>query len=104
MGLPSVGKLVRDRIPEIIEATGQRPRVSRVSGEDLLDALILKISEEAQELGEADAPHRLEELADIYEVLVAATDALGYQLDEVAATAEEKRKVRGGFTEGWWLH
>ena len=56
-------KLVRDRIPDIIQAKGKDCRFSRVSGEQLKSGLEAKLSEEIQEF--IDSGRDLEELADI---------------------------------------
>ncbi|WP_406039425.1 hypothetical protein OG799_28535 [Micromonospora sp. NBC_00898] len=41
------GKLVRDRIPEIISAGGEIPEVQVLGAEDFFPALIAKLHEEA---------------------------------------------------------
>lgn len=103
MSLPPNGKLVRDRIPEIITAAGGAPHVVQLTGEQLLPALQLKMAEEFSELINADSSHQLEELADVYEVLRASALAVGSCLDEVASAAEDKAAARGGFARGLWL-
>src|SRR5262249_38792282 len=65
------GKLVRDRIPEIIRASGDRP-VTRVADiGEYLGRLGDKLVEEAQEARDADREHQAEELADTLEVVYA---------------------------------
>ena len=44
------GKLVRDRIPEIIRSTGRTPEVRVLDGEELREALLSKLEEETCEL------------------------------------------------------
>jgi predicted house-cleaning noncanonical NTP pyrophosphatase (MazG superfamily) len=39
------GKLVRDRIPEIIRSTGGMPEVRVLEGDELLEALLPKLEE-----------------------------------------------------------
>ncbi len=97
------GKLVRDRIPEIIEATGVEPQVRSLQGDELLDALIAKLGEEAAELRAAKDSERVEELADVLEVIDALAAHLGISVQEVQQTAEIKRALRGGFGKGLWL-
>ena len=60
-----MGKLVRDRIPEIIRADGREPEVRVLSATDYLAALNEKLLEEAHELKGAEPESRLEEAADV---------------------------------------
>ena len=62
-------KLVRDRIPEIIEASGKSCRTSISTGEELIQRLQSKLIEEFNEFVESGKD--LEELADILEVSTA---------------------------------
>jgi predicted house-cleaning noncanonical NTP pyrophosphatase (MazG superfamily) len=98
------GKLVRDRIPEIIREQGREPIVRTIQGAELFEALVAKVAEEAEELrlsvGRAD---QMEELADLLEVVNAIARHLGIELSEVEAVAGTKRTRRGGFTKGLWL-
>lgn len=94
-------KLVRDRIPEMIEGGGEHVIVRHATGEDLLDLLRQKIVEEALELNAADSHGDVvTEAADIIEVLRAIAMALGQSFDDLVSAAEHKRARRGGFEEG----
>jgi predicted house-cleaning noncanonical NTP pyrophosphatase (MazG superfamily) len=97
------GKLVRDRIPEIIRARGEEPIVHAISGEALLDALIAKLAEESEELRSAAIADQAEELADLLEVVRAIALHLGIDLQELEEVGASKREERGGFAEGLWL-
>jgi predicted house-cleaning noncanonical NTP pyrophosphatase (MazG superfamily) len=97
------GKLVRDRIPEIISTNGEVPKVRVLEPQEVLPALIAKLHEEADELGLAEPADRLDELADVYEVLAALTTTLGFTENQVAEAATIKRNARGGFTHHLWL-
>jgi len=44
--IPTYNKIVRDRIPEIIQSKGKQCRFSAVSGEELLSGLEEKLQEE----------------------------------------------------------
>ena len=59
--------------------------------------------EEAEELRTADPGARLEEAADVYEVLLAIAQTLEVDMATVAATADAKRAERGGFERRLWL-
>jgi predicted house-cleaning noncanonical NTP pyrophosphatase (MazG superfamily) len=97
------GKLVRDRIPEIITSDGQTPKVRVLDDQDLLPALIAKLHEETEEVASAEPNARLGELADVREVLAALTIAFGFTEAEVDEAAASKRAERGGFARRLWL-
>lgn len=87
-------KLVRDKIPEIILASGKEP-VTRISGEEKYKQLLKdKLVEEVKEYLDSDNP---EELADILEVLMALSSSKGIEWKEIEQIAKEKREERGGF-------
>lgn len=93
-------KLVRDKIPELIERAGGLPRV-RVATDDELDLFLRKkIVEEAQELLETGD---IEEIVDIYEVL--ESFARHRKIDDGLLETQKlaKNLVRGGFTQGYIL-
>jgi len=98
-----MGKLVRDRIPEIIRAQGGDPQVRVLAEDELLPALTAKLIEEAREAHDADADHLLEELADIREVLLAILAHRGWSEDDLEKAGLIKARDRGGFAEGYWL-
>ena len=87
-------KLVRDRIPEIIEASGKACVTEVLPKEAYIQALDAKLSEE---LAEYQQSKSLEELADLLEVMGAVVKARGYTWEELTHVREEKRVRRGGF-------
>ena len=87
-------KLVRDRIPEIIEASGAECKTEILSDEEYLKMIDAKLDEE---LAEYHKDKNLEELADLLEVIHAATAARGYTLEELERVRAEKFQKRGGF-------
>ena len=96
-------KLVRDRIPEIIQAGGHYP-VTRVLDEaGYRQALLDKLVEEAQEAASASIPDLPGELTDVLEVLRALTAAAGMSWEQLLALADDKRHHRGGFTSKIFL-
>lgn len=90
----SQGKLVRDKIPQIITATGKKPIIRIMEQEEYLEELDRKLNEEVAEYQEDKS---LEEMADVLEVLFAICEARGYSLEELMAVRDEKRERRGGF-------
>lgn len=90
-------KLMRDRIPEIIQSKGRHP-VTRVLDEaSYRQALLAKLIEEAQEASHATADGLPGELADVLEVLRALALAAGMSWAQLLALADDKRSQRGGF-------
>lgn len=66
-----MGKLVRDRIPDIIRASGRTPLVTTLGIVDYHAALRQELQEEVAELVAAHGGEILEEAADVLEVLAA---------------------------------
>ena len=89
-------KLVRDRIPEIIEASGNTCITEILSNEDYLRMLDTKLDEE---LAEYHADQNIEELADLMEVIRACAVARGYTIEELEQVRAEKVAKRGGFAK-----
>ena len=87
-------KLVRDRIPEIIEASGKTCEIEILSDEEYLEMLDKKLDEE---LAEYHHEQNIEELADLLEVLYTTAKARGYSIEELDHVRIEKQKARGGF-------
>ena len=88
------GKLVRDRIPEIIARSGAKP-VTRILGEDEYGVeLRRKLQEEVAEFAQSG---RLEELADILEVTYALAAQQGVSRSRLENMRSRKREERGGF-------
>lgn len=87
-------KLVRDRIPEIIEANGKICVWETLSQEDYIRLLDEKLNEELSEYQESKS---LEELADLLEVMQAVVRARGWTLEELEHVRADKAAKRGGF-------
>ena len=86
-------KLVRDRIPEIIEESGKICIAEILSDEDYLRMIDAKLDEE---LAEYHKDQNIEELADLLEVVRAAAIARGYTLKELERVRAEKAEKRFG--------
>lgn len=87
-------KLVRDKIPEIIEKDGKTCTCSVLSDEEYLKKLDEKLGEELAEYQESKS---MEELADLLEVMRAVAAARGSSMEEVEKIRQEKARKRGGF-------
>ena len=87
-------KLVRDKIPELIEKEGKESVCSILSDEEYLEFLDRKLSEELEEYLEDKS---MEELADLLEVMMAVAKARGSSIEEVERIRQQKAAKRGGF-------
>ena len=87
-------KLVRDKIPEIIEMSGKQCEIEILSDEKYLEMIDEKLDEE---LAEYHKNRNIEELADLLEVIYAATKARGYSIEDLEIVRAEKAEKRGGF-------
>ena len=87
-------KLVRDRIPGIIEESGKCCITSVLPDSDYIEMLDKKLEEE---LAEYQQSKSMEELADLLEVIRAVARARGSSMEEVEKIRKEKAILRGGF-------
>ena len=87
-------KLVRDKIPEIIAASGKKCAVRILPDEEYLEKLDAKLQEELNEYQESKS---MEEIADLLEVIHGVIQARGSSLAEVEKIRIEKAQKRGGF-------
>jgi len=92
-------KLVRDRIPEIIEAEGRQCRTEVMTDAEYRQALLAKLVEEASEAQTAEPDNLLLELADLYEVLDAIMAACSIDKHAVVELQQARRDERGGFEQ-----
>lgn len=93
-------KLVRDKIPAIIESQGRKANIRILNDAEYLRALEVKLDEEVSEYHK---DRNLEELADILEVIYALTESLGHSKEELLEVCEKKRQERGGFHDRVFL-
>ena len=97
----SYNKLVRDKIPKIIESNEGRSCKTRIlNDEEYLEELNKKIQEELNEYLESG---EVEELADLEEVLRAILDSKGVSYEEFEEIRQEKVNKRGAFKERIYL-
>ncbi len=87
-------KLVRDRIPEIIEEKGKKPTYHKAHKQEYREKLKMKLFEEVQEFNREE---KLEELADILEVVDAITSEYGFKEKDIIKSKKDKLKLNGGF-------
>lgn len=93
-------KLVRDKIPEIIRAQGDTPRIRVLDQAEYTVCLEAKLDEEVREY---HRDRNLEELADILEVVYALAENLGHSRQELESVYDRKHDARGGFRDRLFL-
>ncbi len=97
-----MAKLVRDNIPEIIRKSGSKPNFFYFDkdNEQVRELLFNKLQEEVEEAVNAkDDFHLIEELADIYEVLLTICRHTGLSEDTFVDIANIKRHTNGSFKD-----
>ncbi len=101
--MQTYNKLVRDKIPEIIKGNGEMP-ITRVLDDDEYKAeLEKKLNEEYLEVIKAKGKDRIEELADMLEVIKALAKLENATLDDVITVANNKAAKRGAFNDKIFL-
>lgn len=96
-------KLVRDKIPEKIISNGEEPIIRILSNEEYKIELEKKLLEEYNEVIEAKGVHRLEELADMVEVIKALANLENKDLNDIIELANIKSNKRGAFKDKVFL-
>ncbi|MFH0929970.1 MAG: nucleoside triphosphate pyrophosphohydrolase [Candidatus Moraniibacteriota bacterium] len=90
-------KLIRDKIPEIIQGDGKESTTHIAEDEEYFQKLQEKLEEEVREFLSSDEGHKIEEVADILEVLYAICDVKGVSREQIEEIRAQKAKNRGGF-------
>lgn len=97
----SITKLVRDKIPELMQREGRVGVVTHITGASLDLQLRQKLIEEAHEVVNAsDREDLIEELADVMEVLDVLAKLHAIDPDSIEARRVQKKEKRGGFEKG----
>ena len=93
-------KLVRDKIPQIIEGKGSQCKTRILSNQEYVEQLNIKLQEEMREyLESAD----IEELADLEEVIRALVEVKGCTYAEFDKIRQGKADKRGAFKDKIFL-
>lgn len=98
--MPIYNKLVRDRIPEVIESDGKKFSTRILNNEEYIVALKNKSFEELEEYVQAkNDKDAIEELADLLEIIRALAECHGATIETVEKVRQLKAEKRGGFKE-----
>ena len=94
------GKAIRDKIPEIIRASGENCIVETLTNDEFLLELEKKLREEVEEYLQSKSPV---ELADMIEVIYRILELRQITLEELDQIRLEKSEKRGGFKNNLYL-
>ncbi|PGZ14680.1 nucleoside triphosphate pyrophosphohydrolase [Bacillus cereus] len=96
--MPIYNKLVRDRISEIIEHNGKTPITRTLDEKEYIEEIDKKTREELMEyLEEEKRAYKIEELADLLELINALAQYEGVMLKDVEKVRKQKAEKLGGF-------
>ncbi|ARA99447.1 MULTISPECIES: nucleoside triphosphate pyrophosphohydrolase [Geobacillus] len=102
--MPVYNKLVRDRIPAIIEQAGKTFTTRILNEEEYKKELQKKAFEELEEYVQAMTDEAaIEELADVLEIVHALAACHGASIEQVEQIRVKKAEERGGFREKIFL-
>ncbi len=96
-------KLVRDNISNIIKNNGEKPITRILTNEEYKQELEKKLYEEYQEVLESSGEDRIEELADMLEVIKALAKLENKDLEDIINIANQKNSKRGSFNDKIFL-
>jgi len=94
MGVIKYNKLVRDRIPEIIEKSGKKAIVEELGNQAYKKCLDEKLGEELREYLAGDS---VDELADLVEIVYAILKYKGVDFKDFERIRKRKAEERGAF-------
>lgn len=96
-------KLVRDKIPEKIKNNNETPIIRTLNNKEYIKELEKKLYEEYIEVLSAKGNDKLEELADMLEVITALANSENKTLDDIIKIANNKKDKRGAFNDKIFL-
>lgn len=96
-------KLVRDRIPEIIENDHKTCATRILDNDEYLGCLKSKLLEECHEVMDAEGEDIKKEIADVLEVLEALENTLHIDHKEVLSIKKKKAHNNGAFNNKIYL-
>ena len=98
--MKTYNKLVRDKIPQMIENENRHPVTRILETEEYKQELNKKLQEEVAEYIE---DNNVEELADIVEVVYGILDSMNVSIEEFEKVRNAKVQKRGAFKERIYL-
>ena len=103
--MTELNKLVRDKVPYLVAKEGGSYSLKLLSPLEHQYEITKKMYEELNEYNVATSKEvAIEELVDIVELIYAAVKLHDLSIEEFEAIRSEKRKKKGGFEKGIYLH
>ena len=96
-------KLIRDKIPEIIENNNNVCETRILDDVEFEVELRKKLIEESKEVSTAPKEELIDELADVLEIIYSLTDVNQLKMEDVEKTRQIKKEKRGGFDKKIFL-
>lgn len=96
-------KLIRDKIPEIIEGNGKDYVVQVLNDDEYIQQLKVKLREELDEFMTATEDEEVTELADLVEVVYALLKHKGVSIEVFEEIRIHKQLERGAFDKKLFL-
>ena len=90
-------KLIRDKIPAIMDESGQKYETKTVDDKMVLPYLCKKVKEELKEF--ETSGYSKEELVDLMDVVLTFVEKLGYDLEDLEEISAKKYEERGMFDD-----
>ena len=94
-------KLVRDKIPEVMDQAGKTYEIIELKDAEYREALLKKLIEEIDEVVQSDG--HISEIADVLEVLLAICALDGHSWKDVEDERKNKANERGTFVKRLFL-
>lgn len=101
--LKKYNKLVRDKIPDKIKNNGEKPITRILDDNEYKIELEKKLHEELNEVLNSSGTDRIEELADMLEVMISLANIEGMNLEDIIDACDKKRNKNGGFQKKIFL-
>ena len=96
-------KLIRDRIPEIIDSKGDSYKTRKLNTQEYRKLLRKKLVEEAKELASARKDELTNELADVLQLVKSITELEGISFKSIEEKRRKKKKRAGAFKKRIFL-
>jgi len=96
-------KLIRDKIPEIIEADDGKYEVRVMKEDEFKKELKQKLIEEGEEVIKAEKSELGKELADVLELIKSIAESEDISFEFVEEKQKQRREKRGGFKKKLFL-
>ena len=96
-------KLVRDKIPEIIEADNEHYELRVMEEDEFKRELKKKLIEESKEIVETKKEDLVKELADVLEIVKSIAESEDISFELVEEKQKARKEKRGGFQKKLFL-